>query len=102
MDQIMRIIHIRFLINHYLCGAFQAHHTSPFTGILHTVAHLPLLALELLLDLQHHQGANSCTVALNTLVLTSGAAALHFHTMSVPDARNSDYPFHNFYFSFYF
>ena len=81
--------------------SFQANHTSPFTGILHAVAHLPLLALELLLNLQHHQGADPCTVALYTLVLTTGATALHFHTVSVSYARNSDYLFHNFNFQLF-
>ena len=80
---------IRFLINHYLCGAFKAHHASPFTGILHTVAHLPLLALELLFHHHHLQCTEPCAVILNTLVLATCAAALHFHVVRISYAHDS-------------
>ena len=38
--------------------------------MLQAIAHLPLIALELLRHLRHRQGADSCTVILDTLVLT--------------------------------
>ena len=59
------------------------------TGILHTVAHLPLLALELLFHLRHRQGADSCTIIRDTLVLARGAAALYFHVVIISNAYNS-------------
>ena len=93
---------IRFLINHYLFRFLVARLASPYTGIPHTVAHLPLLALELLFNLQHHLSANPCAVTINTLVLATGTTLLYLTTVSVSDARNSDYLCHNFYFSFYF
>ena len=83
------------LLNNDFCGTFQAHHASPFTGILQAVAHQPLLALKPLLHLDHHLCADPCTVRLDALVLTTCAAALHFHTMSVPNARNSNFFCHN-------
>jgi hypothetical protein len=86
---------------YYLCSAFQAHHTSPSTSIFHTVAHLPLLAPEPLLNLDHHRGADPCAISLNALVLTTGAAALHFHTMSVSYARNSHFLHISLIFQFY-
>ena len=58
--------------------------------MLQAIAHLPLIALELLRHLRHRQGADSCAVILDTLVLTRGTALLHFHTISVSNARNSD------------
>ena len=38
--------------------------------MLQAFTHLPLIALELLRHLRHRQGADSCTVILDTLVLT--------------------------------
>ena len=87
---------IRFLINHYLFRFLVARHASPFTGIPHTVAHLPLLALELLLNLDHHLCAEPCAVTLNALVLTTGATLLNLAAVSVSDARNSDFLCHCF------
>ena len=58
--------------------------------MLQAIAHLPLIALELLRHLRHRKGADSCTVILDTLVLTRGTALLHFHTINVSNARNSD------------
>ena len=77
---------IRFLINHYLFRFLVARHASPLTGILHAVAHLPLLAPEALLHLDHHRGADPCTVALNTLVLTTAAKFLYLTAVSVSNA----------------
>ena len=58
--------------------------------MLQAIAHLPLIALELLRHLRHRQGADSCAVILDTLVLTRSTALLHFHAISVTNARNSD------------
>ena len=70
----------------------------PFTGILHAVAHLPLLAPELLLNLLLHQCADPCAFISNALVLTTGATFLNLAAVSVTNARD----FHFFHNSFYF
>ena len=57
--------------------------------VFQAVGHLPLLALEVLLNLLHRQCADPCTVALNTLVFTTGATFLDLAAVSVPYARNS-------------
>ena len=65
-----------------------------FTSILHAVAHLPLLAPELLFHDDHHLGTYSVTILVDTLVLATGAAALHFDVISVSYARYFDRLFH--------
>ena len=81
-------------MNHYLLHSLQAHHASPHTGILQAVAHLPLLAFKHLLHYDHHLCTYPCAFLVNALVLTTGAAALHFHAIGVPHTRNS-YLLHN-------
>ena len=51
--------------------------------MLQAIAHLPLIALELLRHLRHRQGADSCAVILDTLVLTRSTALLHRDAVSV-------------------
>ena len=75
-----------FLSYHYLLCFYVAHYATSFACVLQTVRHLPFLALELLLNLQHHRGANPCTVALNTLVLTTAAKFLYLTAVSVSNA----------------
>jgi hypothetical protein len=70
-------------MNYNLFRFNVTHHATTFACVLQSIRNLPMLALELLLHLLHRQGANPCTVVLNTLVLARGAAALHFHTISV-------------------
>ena len=74
---------------HYLLCFFVAHHAATSASVLQSVGHLPLLALEPLLHLQHHQCADPCTVSLNTLVLARGATFLNLAAVSVPDASDN-------------
>ncbi len=89
----------------YISQVLLALHVAAAAAcVVQTVAYLPLLALEILLNLQHNRSANPCTVVLNTLVLATGATALHFHAMSVSCARGSNYlclNFHNLVLQFF-
>ena len=66
------------------------------SSILHAVAHLVALALVLLTHRCHRQAADPPAILLNDLVLTTCAAALHFHTMGVSNTRQS-YRLHDFF-----
>ena len=104
MDQIIHIIQIRFLINHYLFRFHKANHTSVLqAGVLQSVAHLPVAATELLSYLQLHFLTNSFAVVLHFLKLARGAHLFHADVISVQanflmlHSRKSNLFYHNFY-----